>query len=352
MLLCFLFAVIGGAVTLWILRPLLGLRAGVIAEDHAARAQGYKAAMAALAADQAQALVAPAEAGAERAALARALIAETAAPPETASTQLLPRWIVFAFAAVLPLSGLALYAVTGVTDGRPTLMAYQERAEAESLQRRLEEKLKERPDDAKGHRYLAMIEAALGHYGASAHHYSEAIALGERSSENLTLYGEMLALEAGKPTPEAVAAFDEALALEPQNIRARIERAECRSVLGDFAGSRDDLKIALDAVRPGTELETLLKTRLARAETMIKGPPVAAQDNDAQAAMINGMVERLATRLQTNPHDLQGWTRLIHSYAVLGETAKGRDALARARTVFADDKRARTALDKAGEELR
>jgi len=352
MILCILLAGIAGAVMLWIIRPLIGLRGGLIAEDHAARAEGYKAALKALDADQANALIASAEAGAERAALARALIAEADAPAEPSLSKSMPRWAVMALAALLPLTGLAAYVLTGTTEGRASLMAYQERAETEGLQRKLAEKLKERPADPKGHRFMAMTEAALGHYGAAAHHYSEAIALGERSSELLTLYGEMLALDAGTPTNEVVAAFDEALALEPQNIRARIERAECRFVLGDYAGARDDLTVTLDAVRPETELARMLQARLARAEHMLKSPRAAAQSNDVQAAMINGMVARLAARLQTNPSDLQGWTRLVHSYAVLGEKAKAQDALAHAREAFAGDKSAQAALDNAAQELR
>jgi len=43
-------------------------------------------------------------------------------------------------------------------------------------------------------------------------------------------------------------------------------------------------------------------------------------------AMIHGMVERLATRLQSAPDDFDGWMRLGRSYAVLGERDKAADA--------------------------
>ncbi|WP_223291766.1 tetratricopeptide repeat protein [Defluviicoccus vanus] len=46
--------------------------------------------------------------------------------------------------------------------------------------------------------------------------------------------------------------------------------------------------------------------------------------------MIRSMVERLATRLQQNPDDRQGWLRLASAYDVLGETAKAAEARARA----------------------
>ena len=47
-------------------------------------------------------------------------------------------------------------------------------------------------------------------------------------------------------------------------------------------------------------------------------------------AMIRGMVDRLAVRLDANPDDAEGWQRLARAYAVLGETAKAEAAAARA----------------------
>lgn len=59
-----------------------------------------------------------------------------------------------------------------------------------------------------------------------------------------------------------------------------------------------------------------------------------------QGAMIRGMVERLAARLQENGADLDGWLRLIRSYAVLKETAKAQEAAASARKQFASEPQA------------
>jgi cytochrome c-type biogenesis protein CcmH len=59
-----------------------------------------------------------------------------------------------------------------------------------------------------------------------------------------------------------------------------------------------------------------------------------------QGAMIHGMVERLAARLKENGGDLQGWLRLIKSYAVLRETGKAQDAAASARRQFASEPQA------------
>jgi len=50
---------------------------------------------------------------------------------------------------------------------------------------------------------------------------------------------------------------------------------------------------------------------------------------EERVEMIRGMVAGLATRLEANPDDLEGWQRLARSYDVLGETDKAADARAR-----------------------
>ena len=51
---------------------------------------------------------------------------------------------------------------------------------------------------------------------------------------------------------------------------------------------------------------------------------------EERQAMIRGMVDRLAARLEQNPNDKDGWARLAHAYEVLGETDKAQAARARA----------------------
>jgi cytochrome c-type biogenesis protein CcmH len=54
-------------------------------------------------------------------------------------------------------------------------------------------------------------------------------------------------------------------------------------------------------------------------------------------AFIRGMVGRLAARLETEPNDLDGWTRLAQSYGVLGETAEAEAAWGRAAALAPDN---------------
>ena len=56
-----------------------------------------------------------------------------------------------------------------------------------------------------------------------------------------------------------------------------------------------------------------------------------------RAAMIRGMVDGLAARLEQQPGDLDGWLRLARARLVLGEPAKARDAFQKAAALKPDD---------------
>ncbi|KKL75805.1 hypothetical protein LCGC14_2051190, partial [marine sediment metagenome] len=70
---------------------------------------------------------------------------------------------------------------------------------------------------------------------------------------------------------------------------------------------------------------------------------------------IRSMVERLATRLEDEPDDLDGWMRLGNAYSVLGDTAPAVTAFERAEILLSvvpiDDPR-RQAVQSALERLR
>ena len=53
--------------------------------------------------------------------------------------------------------------------------------------------------------------------------------------------------------------------------------------------------------------------------------------------MIEAMVERLAARLEQQPEDVEGWSRLGRSYMVLHRPDKAREAYVRALKLRPDD---------------
>ncbi len=97
-------------------------------------------------------------------------------------------------------------------------------------------------------------------------------------------------------------------------VMQQIEAA--RSRLGSASGPREN-----SARGPSTE-------QMQAASQM---------SEDDRAAMIEGMVAGLAARLENEPDDLEGWTMLARSYAVLGDMQKSADAYARASQLAPDD---------------
>ncbi|SJZ64611.1 c-type cytochrome biogenesis protein CcmI [Consotaella salsifontis] len=69
------------------------------------------------------------------------------------------------------------------------------------------------------------------------------------------------------------------------------------------------------------------------AADMAAAAELSATDRQA---MIKGMVAQLAEKLDTQPNDVEGWKRLIRSYAVLNDRDSARLAFQKAEKAFAD----------------
>ena len=67
--------------------------------------------------------------------------------------------------------------------------------------------------------------------------------------------------------------------------------------------------------------------------------------------MARAMVDRLATRLASNPRDVGGWVRLMRSYIVLGERSRASESLASALAAFNGDVPTQDRLRQAAAQL-
>ena len=76
---------------------------------------------------------------------------------------------------------------------------------------------------------------------------------------------------------------------------------------------------------------------------------MAPQD---RAAMVRGMVERLAARLERDGSDVEGWLRLVRAYTVLGDRGRALSAAADARRALGHDADKLRRLDELVKELR
>ena len=96
----------------------------------------------------------------------------------------------------------------------------------------------------------------------------------------------------------------------------------------------------------------MIRERLAKLPDGEGAAAVAslpAQDRDAA---IRGMVEGLAARLEANGGTAEEWSRLVRSYAVLGERDKARSTLDKARQAVAGNAGNQDVLDAMARELR
>jgi cytochrome c-type biogenesis protein CcmH len=172
--------------------------------------------------------------------------------------------------------------------------------------------------------------------------------------------------DAGTVGPEARAAFERALELDPANPGARFYSALAMLQRGDRQAALDAW-IALIADTPadapwladlrsqaaaladdlGLDPERVLPdaSAAAGAAPAPEAPDPTAQQMRAardlpaedRETMIRGMVEGLAARLEAQPDDLEGWRRLARSWGVLGEAEKSADAYAEVARLAPDD---------------
>jgi len=215
-------------------------------------------------------------------------------------------------------------------------------AEAQYLElvAQLREAVSRRPDDLQGHRLLARHEAQLGNFGAAHLAQSRVIELSDAHANDHAILAELLVLAArGYVSPEAEAAYEAALVKDPGNGTARYYKGLLETQTG-----RPDLAFAtwraLFEDSRGDEpwvpvIRDQIETLAAIAGTEYQLPQIRVPNADAgQAAMIEGMVEGLASRLATEGGSPEEWARLIRALGVLGQYERASAIWAEAQTVF------------------
>jgi cytochrome c-type biogenesis protein CcmH len=246
--------------------------------------------------------------------------------------------------------------------------------------RRLVARLVQNPKDTEGWRTLGWSYLNIGRFAEAAEAYGKAIELSPGVVEIRSARIEALVRsDNGVVTAEAKSTIADTLKLDPKDARGRFfnglakEQAGDRiSALTDWLGLLkdansdepwlpdlknriselqrevgDDAAGRLAGPNPamaGGLLETLkAQERSQTPRAVEKGPSredVQAAEAMPQAdrlAMIRGMVDGLANRLEQSPRDADGWIKLIRSRIVLGETELAKQALERGLKAFTDD---------------
>ena len=213
-----------------------------------------------------------------------------------------------------------------------------------------------RPDDLQGHLLLVENEARLSNHAAAARAQADVIRIKGAyvtPEDQILLARMMIAAAGGAISPEAEAALQAALALNPDS-----DEALFLIGLSHLRTGRPDLGFAawahLIATAPGgSEWLTEAMARIgdvaqaAGVDYALPGDPAlpgpsmgemeaaAEMTPEAHKAMVRGMVEGLAERLASEGGSAAEWARLVTALATLGETTRARAIRDEAAGVFA-----------------
>ena len=357
--------------------------------------------------DRARGLLTAEQAETARAEVGRRILAlDDAETPPPISRLVSPGPLATAIVAILamPVAALLIYAGIGspglpdqpfaerASDGAGMAAAGAPKMSMQEALAKLRTHLKAKPDDLTGWLLLARSEVGLGRYREGAEAYGRAAELSSHRPDIAAEWGEAQVMAAeGTVTPAAARAF-EAGAKDPASApKSRYYLALAKLQQGNPRGALQAWAELAAASPPDAEWQPLLRQRITEVATAegidpaslmpslaaSAAPAGTAPQSAAPAsrsaesampsqetvaavakategaspeerrAMVEGMVERLASRLERQPDDAEGWARLGRSYMVLGQPAKARDAYARAATLRPGDAALAQALAEA-----
>ncbi len=377
MLLWVILAGLTAIVLFFLLRPLAGA-SGFAPARQAFNATVYRDQLDEIDADRGRGLIGEAEAEAARLEVARRLLAADA----EASSEKTPdkgrrtaRLALVGVALALPLGVLSLYLLYGSPrlPDQPLVARLQDPASEKNLGAlvaRVEARLRSHPEEGEGWDVIAPVYMSARRYGDAADAYGQAIRLLGPSAPRLSGYGQALVLEKeGLVSEAARSSLERALALDASLVEPRILLAIAKEQDGNYAAAIEDWRGLVEREGADDRWRAMVQQRIAEAEAHLSGDgpapgPAAAPGPDAadvaaaqtmspadRQAMIEGMVQRLATRLEQQGDDLAGWLRLVRAYTVLDRKDEAEKALARAKTQFAGNAQAIRQLDALAVEL-
>lgn len=259
----------------------------------------------------------------------------------------------------------------GATASASSVPDMPPQADVSSMITQLEKKLEENPADAEGWRMLGWSYYRTERFADAVTAYRKATEADPKNAEGWSALGEAMILAMPPNVPAAVpaeaeAAFRKALAIEPANPRARYFLAVKKDMAGDHKGAIDDWIALLKDTPAGAPWEANVRQTIMQSAAQNKidiagrlpepaaPAPSAATDGipgptredmaaaaslppGQQDAMVRGMVDGLAAKLQADPKNADGWLRLMRSYMVLDDKKAAAQALVDARAAFAGD---------------
>ncbi len=299
-----------------------------------------------LAADRGRGLVSAVDAEAARAEIGRRMLARAApgaglAPSAASGSERIGR----AAALSIPVLALSLYAWLG-SPGLPDVPhagrtpETAARSQVDAMIARVEQRLREAPDDGNGWDVIGPVYLRMERYGQAAEAFANANRLLGETPKRLAGFAEAeIMANNGVVNPNAKTAAERLLVLEPGRVDARLWIALAQEQDGQFAAALAEYRALRDAPQLSPDMKSAIETRISIVDKVARGEPVVPPTAQAtvptapadQRAMIEGMVARLAARLSSDGNDPAGWSQLLRSYMVMGRKEDAVKALADAR---------------------
>jgi len=316
-------------------------------------------------------------------------MADTSKP----SRRLSPAALALGLAGILAISAIG-YAALGPGRGGDApagnaasgnAMAADPNGSLDTMIAQLRERLRQDPDNDQGWFLLGLSFRNAGDFRQAEQAFRRASELRPNNADYVAYLGETLLLQGGEghtPPPEAERLFHRALQIDANNAQARYYLATLKDMRGDHRGAIDDL-IALLRGAPAdapwaAQVREAVQAIAAQnhidvANRLPPPPPATHPDSTATAAipgptpeqmraanaippsqqdqMVRAMVDGLAARLRQNPHDADGWIRLMRSRMVLHDENAARQALQSGLAAFAGDAATQARLREAAGQL-
>jgi cytochrome c-type biogenesis protein CcmH len=195
-----------------------------------------------------------------------------------------------AFVLVLAAAGYAVYGTPSAWRGVPVAKSEGETGHAsgagqiEAMVAQLEQRLKDKPDDAEGWSMLGRSYSALGRYPESVDAFKRVTTMRPQDAQAYADLADASAMAAGRNLAgEPTKLIAKALELDPKNLKALALAGTIAFDAGDYAKAATLWEAAVASSEPGSELARNLQGGVAEARSRA-GMPAASASSAAPSS--------------------------------------------------------------------